>query len=1096
MSGTPHVPLGLSGHLARAFVTSPITPLLLIAALVAGAIALLALPREEEPQISVPMVDIFVEANGLKAEDAVELVTKPLEAIVKSIKEVEYVYSQTRDDRVVVTARFYVGTSEDDAILRVHERLRANFDRIPVGIPEPLVVKRGINDVPILTLTFYPRPTLPPEVLHRWNDNALYNVAEEVLNELIKTEDVGLTFIVGGRPDQIRIEPDPERMALLGVTLEQLVEKVRNANRQFLMGRMRELDRSIEILGGQTLRGVPDIGLLLITTRDGRPVYVKDVADIVVGGRETLDRVWQLVPDGRGGLVRLPAVTLAIAKREGANAVVVAHELLQRLETLYTRLIPDDVRVEVTRNYGETASEKANELLFHLFLATVSIVLIIALFVGIREAYVVLWTIPVTILLTFFASWVMGYTINRVSLFALIFSIGILVDDAIVFIENIARHWRMEPGGDPVKIAVRAVAEVGNPTIVATLTVVAALLPMLFVSGLMGPYMEPIPVNASAAMLFSFFVAVVIAPWMRVKLGRSRKEEASQPVMEEGIDWMGRLYMRLAPAVYRTRRRALLFLLAVGLATLAALGLFYTRDVTVKLLPFDNKSELQVVVDLPEGATLEATERTLFALAEAIADLPELRSIQAYAGTAAPFNFNGLVRHYYIRRSPELGDLYIVLVPKAERERASHDIALEVRERLARVPVPEGTSIKVVEVPPGPPVLSTLLAEIYGPDAETRRAYARKVREIFEEIDFVVDVDDSFGVAPDRLRITIDHANLEYHGVEEQAVYDTIQALFGPGVVVGYSHRGGGADPVEIVVRLPEKAREVTERLLSTPLPARGPAGIGTGNVELGDVVTVVREKASLPLFRKNGVFTEMVMGELAGRFEAPIYGMLEVMRRIEARDDWGPLGPPEIRYHGQPVDETRPVLLWDGEWEVTYVTFRDMGAAFIAAMLGIYLLIVWQFYNFKIPLVVMTPIPLTLLGIVPGHWLMGAYFTATSMIGFIALAGIIVRNSILLVDFVNLERAAGRPLTEAIVRAGAIRIKPIFLTAVAAMVGAAFILADPIFQGLATSLVFGLAVSTALTLLVIPAIYMVFRGPGPLLFGRAVRIAIPDREG
>lgn len=1077
----PRPALGLSGRLAQAFVTSPITPLLLIAALVAGAIALWALPREEEPQISVPMVDIFVEANGLRAEDAVELVTEPLEAIVKGIKEVEHVYSQTRDDRVIVTARFFVGASEDDAILRVHERIRANFDRIPFGIPEPLIVKRGVNDVPILTLTFHPRAELPEEVRSRWTDNALFRLAEETLNELVRTENVGLTFIVGGRPDQIRIEPDPERMALLGVTLEQLVAKVRNANRQFLMGRLRERDRAIEILGGQTLAGVSDIGLLLITTRDGRPVYVQDVADIVVGAKETSSRVWQLLPDGRGGFERLPAVTVAIAKREGANAVVVAHELLQRLEALQGRLVPDDVRVAVTRNYGETASEKADELLFHLLLATGSIVLIVALFVGVREAYVVLWTIPVTILLTFFASWVMGYTINRVSLFALIFSIGILVDDAIVFIENIARHWRMDPRGNPVRIAVEAVAEVGNPTIVATLTVVAALLPMLFVSGLMGPYMEPIPVNASAAMLFSFFVAVIVAPWMRVRLGRSRLEEAGEPVAEEGFDWMGRLYLRLAPVVYRTRLRALLFLLLVGVGTLASLLLFWTRDVTVKLLPFDNKSELQVVVDLPEGSSLEATERTLFALADRLADLPELESVQVYAGTAAPFNFNGLVRHYYVRNSPELGDLYLVLVPKSERERASHAVALDVRARLASVPVPAGTAVKVVEVPPGPPVLATLLAEIYGPDAETRRDYARKVREIFEEIDFIVDVDDSFGTAADRLRITIDHANLEYHGVEEQAVYDTIAALLGPGVVVGYSHRGGGADPVEIVVRVPEKARQVTERLLATPVPARGPAGIDIRNVELGDVVTIRREKASLPLFRKDATFTEMVMGEPAGRFEAPVYGIFEVVRRIAERDDWGPLGPPAIRWHGQPTDTSRPALLWDGEWEITWTTFRDLGGAFVGALLAIYLLIVWQFYSFKVPLVVMTPIPLTLVGIVPGHWLWDAQFTATSMIGFIALGGIVVRNSILLADFIAMERAAGRTVDEAIVRAGAVRFKPIVLTALAAMIGAAFILLDPIFEGLAVSMVFGLAASTFLTLLVIPSIYKLLRSREPL---------------
>ncbi len=1084
MSSSREVPLGLSGHLTRAFIESPLTPLLLLAGLAIGALALWVLPREEEPQISVPMVDIFVEANGLKAVDAVELVTKPLEDIVKSIKEVEHTYSQTRDDRVIVTARFYVGTSEDDAILRVHERLRANFDKLPLGIPEPLIVKRGINDVPIVTLTLSPRPDLPPDVLKRWNDNALYNLAEELQHELVKTENVGLTFITGGRPDRIRIEPDPEAMSLYGVTLEQLVQKIRNANRQFLMGRLRERGRSVEILGGQTMRGQPDIGLLLITTRDGRPVYVKDVAHIVVGAKETLDRAWTLLPDGSGGFRRLPAVTLALAKREGANAVVVAQELLERLDTLYGRLLPDDVRVEVTRNYGETASDKANELFFHLMLATVSIVAIIALFVGVREAVVVFVTIPTTILLTFFASWLMGYTINRVSLFALIFSIGILVDDAIVVIENIARHWKIEPRGDRREVAIRAVAEVGNPTIIATLTVIAALLPMMFVTGLMGPYMAPIPANASAAMLFSFFVAVIIAPWLRVRLGQGGHASSSGELGAEGIDWMGRLYMRIARPVLDSRLRSLLFLLVVGSGMIAVLFLFYTEDVTVKLLPFDNKSEMQVVVDLPEGSTLEATERTLFRLADAIADLPELTSVQVYAGTAAPFNFNGLVRHYYIRRSPELGDLAINLIPKHERERTSHQIALEIRSRLARVPVPEGTAIKVVEVPPGPPVLSTLLAEIYGPDAETRREYARKVRRIFEDTDFIVDVDDSFGTAPDRLRIRIDQPNLEYHGVEQQAVYDTIQTLFG-GLVVGYSHRGGGADPAEIAIRIPEKGREITERILSTPVAARGPAGIETRNVELGDVVTITREKASLPIFRKDAVFAEMVLGEVAGRFEAPIYGMIAVAQAIDKVRDWGPKGPPVIRLHGQPLDEGQPTLLWDGEWEITYTTFRDLGAAFMAALLGIYLLIVGQFRSFKVPLVVMTPIPLTLIGILPGHWLLHAHFTATSMIGFIALGGIIVRNSILLVDFIRMERAAGRPFEEAILLAGAVRFKPIFLTAVAAIVGAAFILLDPIFQGLAVSLIFGLAVSTALTLLVIPSIYMVMRGPGPFFARR-----------
>ncbi len=1064
--------LGLSGRLTQASIASPLTPLLLIAAILVGLLALAVLPREEEPQISVPMVDILVTADGLKAEDAVELVTKPLEDIVKGIDGVEHVYSQSLDDRVVVTARFFVGTSADTAILRVHEEVRANMSDIPLGIPEPLIVGRGINDVAILTLTLAPRADLAPALADRWDDNALFNVAEELLHELIKVEDVGLTYIAGGRADQIRVEPDPERLSLYGVTLNRLIEKIENANRSFVVGAVREGDSSVPTVAGQTLSGVPDIGLLIITTHDGRPVYVKDVASVVVGATPVEHQAWHIETSGDGDLQILPAVTVALAKREGANAVVVADRLLDRLATVRDRLVPGEVAIHVTRNYGETASEKADELLLHLGIATVSIVLLIGLFVGWRESGVVLVIIPTTILLTFFASWLMGYTINRVSLFALIFSIGILVDDAIVVVENIVRHWRLKPGGDLVKTAVEAVAEVGNPTIVATLTVIAALLPMMFVSGLMGPYMAPIPANASAAMLFSFFVAVMIAPWLLLKLGGGKHAAAAGAGSPHGHGTrLRRIYRRAAGPILASRARSWLFLVLVGVATIAVLFMFATRAVTVKLLPFDNKSELQVVVDLPEGSSLEATHRVLIAAARAIADLPELSHVQAYAGTAAPFNFNGLVRHYYLRASPEMGDLQINLAPKHERARASHAIALDIRGRLQGLTAPPGTSIKVVEVPPGPPVLSTLIAEIYGPDAETRRDQARRVRAAFESVSFVVDVDDSFGQPTRRLHFAIDQENLEFHGVEEEAVYDTVAALFG-GVRVGYSHRGGGRNPVEIAIRLPKSALAPGERLLSTPVPARD------GTVELGDIVNVRYEKASFPLFRHNGRFTEMVTADLAGRFEAPIYGMFAVEDAIAAMD-WGAAGPPDIRYRGQPEDESRASLLWDGEWEITWTTFRDMGGAFIVALLGIYLLVVGQFRSFKVPLVILTPVPLTLVGIVIGHWLFNAPFTATSMIGFIALAGIIVRNSILLVDFIGHERARGTSLRPALIEAGAIRFQPIFLTAMAAMIGAAFILADPIFQGLAISLVFGLASSTALTLLVIPAIYVVFRDDG-----------------
>ena len=729
--------LGLSGRLTQATIRSPLTPLFLLAALAIGLIALLTIPREEEPQISVPMVDVRVNADGLKAPDAVELVTKPLEAIIKGIDGVEHVYSQTVDDRVMVTARFLVGTKSDDAILRVHEKICANIDRIPVGIAEPLIVGRGINDVAVVVLTLSPKP----EAATRWTGKDLYQLADELRSELVKTDNVGLTYISGGNPEEIRVEPDPEKLALFGVTLQQLVAKVRDANRSFQVGQVRDNDTMRSVAAGQTLAGVPDIGLLLVVTRDNRPVYVRDIASIVIGPSPLEHRVWLDTPEKDGHWDRVPAVSVAVAKRAGANAVEVAEQLLARLKGVEGRLIPPDVTVTVTRDYGETANDKANELLFHLALATVSIVVLIAFAIGWREAVVTFVVIPTTILLTLFASKVMGYTINRVSLFALIFSIGILVDDAIVVVENIARHWAMKDDRTRPQGAIEAVAEVGNPTVLATLTVVAALLPMLFVSGLMGPYMAPIPVNASAAMLFSFFVAMVIAPWLMVRLHpHGNALHGREAVHDEGI--LGRLYRRMANPVVRSRRSAWRFLIGVGLATIAVCLLFVTKSVTVKLLPFDNKSELAVVVDLPEGATLEDTERTLFSIAGAAQQLPEIRSIETYAGTPAPFNFNGLVRHYYVRELPELGELHLNLAPSGERARASHTIALDMRERLKAIALPAGMVTRVVEVPPGPPVLATLLAEVYGPSSTERRALVAELKKLFASLPYIVDIDD------------------------------------------------------------------------------------------------------------------------------------------------------------------------------------------------------------------------------------------------------------------------------------------------------------------------------------------------------------------
>jgi len=1077
---------GFSGRLTRATIRSPLTPLFLLAALAAGMVALLTIPREEEPQISVPMVDIIVQANGLKAPDAVELVTKPLEAIVKPIAGVEHVYSQTQDDRAVVTVRFNVGTNEDAAILRVDDKIRANLDKIPVGIPMPLIVGRGINDVAVVVLTLSPQPAAASQ----WTDKDLYDVAIKLRTELTKVDNIGTSYIVGTGPEEIRVEPDPEKLSLFGVTLQQLIGKVRDANREFVAGDVREAGLMRTLAAGQTLRGVPDIGLLLLTTRDSRPVYVRDVAKVVIGPSTVEDRVWNLTPN-QPGWDHVPAVSLALAKRAGANAVVVSQDILQRVASLQGRLIPPDLRVEVTRNYGKTANDKANELLFHLGLATVSIVVLIAVAIGWREAVVTLVVIPTTILLTLLSARLMGYTINRVSLFALIFAIGILVDDAIVVVENIARHWAMRDGRSRMQGAIEAVAEVGNPTVVATLTVIAALLPMLFVSGLMGPYMAPIPENASAAMLFSFFVAIVVAPWLLYKLhpdepgvAAARRDgeveflPARKPSIEHDLavhheGRLGRIYRAVARPLLRSRARAWTFLLVVGVATIVACALFYTKNVTVKLLPFDNKSELAVELNLPEGSTLEATERNLFAAAAIATGLPEVRSIQAYAGTAAPFNFNGLVRHYYMRESPELGDLQINLSDKADRPRGSHEIALDLRRRLGALKLPEGSTLQVVEVPPGPPVLATLLAEIYGPDATTRRAVAEQVKALFKSVPFIVDVTDSYGHPRPRLRISIDQDELEYFGVEQSDVYDTIQALFG-GVPVGYSHRGEDRDPIAIRIGLPKNDLSWDERLAATPVPANTLPGSNTV-VELGEVVRADNEVGSPVLFRRDGHFADMVMGELAGEFEAPIYGMLAVDEAIAAHD-WGTLPRPAISIRGQPLDESHPTLLWDGEWEITYVTFRDMGAAFGVAMLGIYILVVAQFRSFQLPLVILTPIPLTLIGIVPGHWLFNAPFTATSMIGFIALAGIIVRNSILLVDFVRHGARSGMTLREVLLDAGAIRFKPILLTALSAMIGAATILTDPIFQGLAISLLFGLASSTLLTVLVIPAIYVVLR--------------------
>ena len=1059
--------LGISGALTRTFIRSKLTPLFLIAAVICGLIALMTIPREEDPQIHVPLVEVMVNTDGLKASDAVELVTKPLEVVLRAIPGVEHIYSTTVDNHVTVVARFVVGTNEDKAVLLVNDKIRANMNRIPIGIPEPMVVGRGIDDVAIVTLTLTPKS----DAANRWDQGSLTELAQKLQGELIKVPNVGLTYIAGEDQEQIRIEPDPGKLMLYGVTLQQLVARLQEANAAFSAGAVRQDGEMFGVDAGATLDGIPDIGMLLITTRDNRPVYVRDVAKVVFGPAPQESSVWAFTRH-QGSWAQGPAVTLAIAKVSGANAVTVAKDVLAQVKTLQGTLIPGDINVQVTRNYGQTATQKANELLFHLALATVSIVLLIGFAIGWREAAVTAVVIPSTILLTLFGAEMMGYTINRVSLFALIFAIGILVDDAIVVVENITRHWGMKDNRPRLQAAIEAVAEVGNPTIIATLTVITALLPMLFVSGLMGPYMAPIPAVASVAMAFSFFVAMIIAPWLMMKFSAGHADHGGH---EESK--LTRLYVHIATPILRTRKSALTFLLLVGGATILSCSLFYFDLVKVKLLPFDNKSELDVVLNLPPGATLEDTERTLFAAARIAGKMPEVVDMQAYAGTSAPFDFNGLVRQYFMRASPELGELHIVLVNKDDRKRQSHEIAVDLRKQLdADIPLPPGGVIKVVEVPPGPPVIATLLAEIYGPTAQARLAEAEKVKQVFKSIPFIVDVDDSYGRPPPRLQITVDQDELEYYGVSQADVNDTIRELF-DGTGIGYSYRGADHPPLEIAVGLPKSELTWNNTIASTPVPANVLPG-ARGVVELGDLVHVQQVQGSRTIFRRDGHFADMVTAELAGKFEAPIYGMFAVDKAIE-QGNWGNLQKPEIRFFSQPTDETKPSLLWDGEWQITYVTFRDMGLAFGVAILGIYVLVVGLFGSFKLPLVVLTPIPLTLIGIMFGHLILGADFTATSMIGFIALAGIIVRNSILLVDFIRCRQRDGRPLRTVLLEAGAIRAKPILLTALAAMISAATILSDPIFQGLATSLLFGLASSTLLTLLVIPAIYVVLRDDG-----------------
>ena len=1073
--------IGIAGLITQGFIKSALTPLILIVSVILGGMALLSMPQEEDPQITVPFVDIFIPTPGLKAEDVVELVTKPFEDILKGIDNVEHVYSMTRDDGIALTVRFDTGFDDDAAVARVNDAIDANRYRVPKNLPPPLVIGRSIDDAAVVVLTLSPKSGNKG----RWSAETLYDLTEELKHEIIKVDDVGLTYIIGGHPKELRIEPDPELLSLYGVTLNQVVEKVRDANLSFTAGNLRNTNQLTPVIVGQTLHSTTEIGLLVITTTDDRPVYLRDVANVVIGASLGEHRVSQLLPvsaDGKS-YERLPAVSLSIGKRNGANGVAISEDILKRLELVRGGLIPDDINVEITRDFGETAGHKSNEMMLHLILATAAIVIIMGAFLGWREGIVVLLVVPSTILLTFFTCWMLDVTLNRLTMYGIIFSIAILADDAIVVIENVSRHWKMFDERSLLQKTIDGVSEVGNPTIIATFTVVMAMLPMLFIHGFIAPFLEPIPIAAISAMIFSLFLAFSVVPWAMLKLhpeandeGGTRNESNTDMLKDEkevqgGI--FGQAVRTTLGGMISTPKRAKYTVFAIVGFTLLTFLIPYYKLVLFKIMPFDDKQDIQIQFDLPEGSTLEATDRILVKAANLIGDIEEIQNMQLYAGIAGPFNFYGLVRQDYLRNSPELGEIRIRLSSTWERDRESHDIAMEIRQRLKTLVLPENTTVELVESPPGPPAPYIVLAEVYGPDAKTRRDSARKIQQAIDQVPALAETDNSLGNPTMRMRIAIDQENLEFHQVDEGVVYSTLAALL-QGVDLGYSHRGDGRNPIPIVLHLPKESLTLGERLLSTPIPTM------TGETrELGDVVSISSEPASHPIYRRDGRFADMVMASIRGRHEdAPMYALYEVEQVINDMD-WAEGMKPDVRYFGQPEDESKPTLLWMGEWDVTRETFTELGSAFNYAILGIYILVVGQFSSFKTPLVVLLPVPLGFSGIILGHWIMDATYSMPSTIGLIALSGIVVRNSILLIEFIHMKSREGVPMRTAALEAAAIRAKPIFLTALAGIAGAAFILPDAMLHGMGVALMFGLASSTILTLMVIPAMYVWLRDDG-----------------
>lgn len=1055
--------LGFAGKIARAFINSKLTPLIVGASLLLGLFAVKMTPREEEPQIIVPMVDIYLPMPGSTPQEVQERVVKPFEAKLWEIKGVEYLYSMSRPGMGIITVRYQVGQPMEESLVKLYNKIMSNRTLLPPGAAEPLVVPKSIDDVPILALTLWSE---------RYDHGTLRTLAREVADELKKSENTAETTITGGLSRQVRVTLDASRLAGYGLSPLQVAGALQKGNASLPSGSYASDNKSMLVQTGGFLDSVEGVKRLVVSVSGGKPVYLSDVANVEDALSEPADYVFMgLGPATHVGANNIrpninakqdyAAVTISVAKRTGANATWVAEDLVRKVESLKGKVIPSDVQVTVTRNYGETAREKNNELLFHMFLAAISVTILIALFMGWRAGAVAAIAIPVTLALTMLIFYLIGYTLNRITLFALIFSIGILVDDAIVVVENIHRYFTTTIM-KPLDAAIKAVDEIGNPTVLATFAVIASILPMGFVGGLMGPYMRPIPVGASMAMLFSMLIAFIVTPYFAFRFMKGESHFGTHEAPEDSKltafyrRWMGRL-------IHEKKLRYGFLASVVGLLLISC-SLIYFKAVTVKMLPFDNKNELQVIVDAPDGTPLEQTARMTREMGDALRTVPEVTDFQTYIGTSAPFNFNGLVRHYYLRKGASVADIQVNLLPKDERKDQSHAIAKRIRPLVKAIADKYGARVKVAEIPPGPPVLSTLVAEVYGPDDVARAGVAAKVKAILAKTAGVVDVDWYREDDQAKLTFAVDQEKAALSGVAVDDVARTLRIAL-EGDSAGLLHLPKEKEPVSINLRLPAGQRSSVAALSSIYVSG------AKGNVPLSQLVRVARGSEEKTLYRKNLKNVVYVTADVAGQIEAPVYAILNMQKEIDA------IATPdghkiEVLASRQPWSEEHIGMKWDGEWHITYEVFRDLGIAFGAVMVLIYILVVAWFKDFTTPLVIMAPIPLTLIGILPGHALFGAFFTATSMIGFIALAGIIVRNSIILIDFAEMKRREGMALDEAIIEAGAVRFRPMLLTGAAVVVGSFVIVFDPIFQGLALAMMFGEIASTTLSRVTIPILY------------------------